>query len=332
MTVMAIAAFALAVALGLLAIGPPVMKALFGQSFEYGRVGLALIGLGMGMHLTSGALNQAALARNQARTAATCWIVAAVVFVAWMLVPLVSEELLRTEIGYLGATSLLALMLGVVYRRGTPPRRRRVNLTQGAPASTRSGECDRLIIGATAHRGNPIRPRRRPLLSRGRQRLGRARRRWPSRPRTGWRRPLDSGPAVAGSTPPSTSSATSSREDVAQTLDLVERVLYERLSPPARVDRHAQCEVDRVGKLRERPDGRGWVDRDADAGAPLAHEIGGVGDVRGGLGVEGDRVGAGLQELGDLALGSLDHQVHVEQRPDLLDLLAQRRDDESARA
>jgi O-antigen/teichoic acid export membrane protein len=131
LTVMAIAAFAVAVALGLLAIGPPVMKALFGQSFTYGRVGLALIGLGMGMHLTSGALNQAALARNQARTAASCWIVAAVVFVAWMLVPLVSEELLRTEIGYLGATSLLALMLGVVYRRGTP-------LRQSAPAASTS--------------------------------------------------------------------------------------------------------------------------------------------------------------------------------------------------
>jgi O-antigen/teichoic acid export membrane protein len=128
-TVLAIAAFAGAVALGLLAIGPPVMKALFGQSFEYGRVGLALIGLGMGMHLTSGALNQAALARDQARTAAICWIVAAVVFVAWMLTPLVGEELLRTEIGYLGATSLLALMLGVVYRRGTPAR-------QSAPTSS----------------------------------------------------------------------------------------------------------------------------------------------------------------------------------------------------
>jgi O-antigen/teichoic acid export membrane protein len=123
-TVLAIAAFALAVALGLLAIGPPVMKVLFGQSFEYGRVGLALIGLGMGMHLTSGALNQAALARNQARTAAFCWIAAAIVFVAWMLTPLVSEELLRTEIGYLGATSLLALMLGIVYRRGTPARQK----------------------------------------------------------------------------------------------------------------------------------------------------------------------------------------------------------------
>ncbi|HEY2632618.1 MAG TPA: hypothetical protein VGI26_09615 [Solirubrobacteraceae bacterium] len=128
-TVLAIAAFAIAVALGLLAIGPPVMKALFGQSFEYGRVGLALIGLGMGMHLTSGALNQAALARNEARRAAACWVVAAVVFVAWMVAPLVSEELLRTEIGYLGATSLLALMLGAVYRRGRP-------VLQTAPAAS----------------------------------------------------------------------------------------------------------------------------------------------------------------------------------------------------
>jgi O-antigen/teichoic acid export membrane protein len=122
-TVLAIAAFAAAVALGLLVIGPPVMKALFGQSFSYGRVGLALIGLGMGMHLISGALNQAALARNRARAAAGCWIAAAIAFVAWMLLPLVSEELLRTEIGYLGAAGLLALMLGVLYRRGAQPAR-----------------------------------------------------------------------------------------------------------------------------------------------------------------------------------------------------------------
>ncbi|HTD58557.1 MAG TPA: hypothetical protein VK672_06645 [Solirubrobacteraceae bacterium] len=128
-TVLAIAAFAVAVAIGLLAVGPTVMKVLFGQSFQYGRWGLALIGLGMGMHLASGALNQAALARNEAHAAAICWIVAAVAFVAWMLTPLVSEELLRTEIGYLGATSVLALMLGVVYRRGTPA-------PQSAPAAS----------------------------------------------------------------------------------------------------------------------------------------------------------------------------------------------------
>jgi O-antigen/teichoic acid export membrane protein len=117
-TVLAIAAFAGSVALVLLAIGPPVMQHLFGQHHDYNRFGLALIGFGMGMHLTSGALNQAVLARNQARTAAMCWLVAAVVFVMWMLLGTVNEELLRTEIGYLGAASLLALMLGTVYKRG----------------------------------------------------------------------------------------------------------------------------------------------------------------------------------------------------------------------
>jgi O-antigen/teichoic acid export membrane protein len=118
-TVLAIAAFAAAVALGLLAVGPPVMKALFGQSFSYGRLGLALVGLGMGLHLASGALNQAALARDRARAAASCWIVAAVCFVGWMFLPLVGNELLRAEIGYFGATAALALMLTALYRRGT---------------------------------------------------------------------------------------------------------------------------------------------------------------------------------------------------------------------
>jgi O-antigen/teichoic acid export membrane protein len=130
-TLLAIAAFAGAVALGLLAIGPFVMSHLFGQHYDYGRVGLALVGLGMGMHLASGTLNQAALARNQAREAALCWLSAAAIFVVWMLVPLVSNELLRTEIGYFGAASLLALLLGAVYRRrdGAP-------VPQSAPAAS----------------------------------------------------------------------------------------------------------------------------------------------------------------------------------------------------
>jgi O-antigen/teichoic acid export membrane protein len=119
LTVLAIAAFATAVALGLLAIGPFVMShVLFGQTYTYNRFGLALVGLGMGMHLASGTLNQAALARNRARAAATCWLAAALVFLAWMLTPLVGEQVLRAEIGYLGATSLLAALLVLLYRRG----------------------------------------------------------------------------------------------------------------------------------------------------------------------------------------------------------------------
>ncbi len=125
-TVLAIAAFAAAVALGLLAIGPFVMShVLFGQTYTYNRFGLALVGLGMGLHLASGTLNQAALARNRARAAALCWLVAAVAFLAWMLTPLVGEQVLRAELGYLGATCLLAALLALLYRRG-----------QSAPAAT----------------------------------------------------------------------------------------------------------------------------------------------------------------------------------------------------
>jgi O-antigen/teichoic acid export membrane protein len=119
LTLRAVAAFAAAVALGLLVIGPFVMgHILFGQHYTYNRVGLALVGLGMGMHLASGTLNQAALARNRARAAALCWLAAAVVFLGWMFVPAVGEQVLRAEIGYLGATTLLAVLLGVLYRRG----------------------------------------------------------------------------------------------------------------------------------------------------------------------------------------------------------------------
>jgi O-antigen/teichoic acid export membrane protein len=119
-TVIAITAFAAAVALALLAIGPFVMGHLFGQHYSYGRFGLALVGLGMGLHLASGALNQAALARDRARAAAACWGVAALAFLAWMLTPAVSEQVLRTEIGYAGATGLLALTLALLYRRSAP--------------------------------------------------------------------------------------------------------------------------------------------------------------------------------------------------------------------
>jgi O-antigen/teichoic acid export membrane protein len=119
-TVLAITAFAGAVTLGLLLVGPFALRhVFFGQRFEYKGFGLALVGIGMGLHLISGALNQAALARDRARDAALCWIAAAVAFVAWMLIPAVSDQLLRAEIGYAGGTALLALGLTLLYRQGT---------------------------------------------------------------------------------------------------------------------------------------------------------------------------------------------------------------------
>jgi len=120
-TILAIAGFAAAVALGLLVVGPFALRhVFFGQAFDYNRFGLALIGVGMGLHLTSGTLNQAALARDRARAAASCWLCAAVAFLVWMLVSPVGEQLLRAEIGYAGATAILVALLGALYRRGTP--------------------------------------------------------------------------------------------------------------------------------------------------------------------------------------------------------------------
>lgn len=119
-TVLAIAAFAGGLALVLLAVGPFAMDLLFGDDHDYGRVGLAVIALGMGLHLCAGTFNQAALARGRARAAAAAWLLAAGAFVAWMLLGLVDDQLLRTELGYAGAAGLLCLLLYALYRQ---PRR-----------------------------------------------------------------------------------------------------------------------------------------------------------------------------------------------------------------
>ena len=116
-TVLAIAGFAGAVALGLLAIGPLVMDVLFPSDTDYGRVGLAVIAVGMGLHLTAGTFNQAALARGRAHQAAAAWLVAAVAFVVWMVLPVVDDELVRAEVGYAGAAGLLCALLYGLYRR-----------------------------------------------------------------------------------------------------------------------------------------------------------------------------------------------------------------------
>jgi O-antigen/teichoic acid export membrane protein len=119
LTVLVIAGFALAVALGLLAIGPFVMKAALGDhNFTYTRLGLALVGLGMGLHLASGTFNQAALARGRARAAAFCWLTAAALFVLFVAFHTIGNEVTRVEVGYFGATAVLCMLLTAVYRLG----------------------------------------------------------------------------------------------------------------------------------------------------------------------------------------------------------------------
>jgi hypothetical protein len=96
------------------------MDLLFDDGATYGRWGLALVAVGMGLHLAAGTFNQAALARDDALRAALAWLAAAAVFVIWLLTPVIDDELLRAEVGYAGASGLLCALLAVVYsvRRG----------------------------------------------------------------------------------------------------------------------------------------------------------------------------------------------------------------------
>jgi O-antigen/teichoic acid export membrane protein len=132
-TVLAIAAFGMAVALGLLVIGPPVMTAFLGnKGFTYGRIGLAVVGLGMGLHLISGTLNQAALARGRALWASAAWLLSALLFVVFVATGGRGShaEVTRVEYGYFLATAVLCALLWAVYRRGPAER-----VPQSAPTA-----------------------------------------------------------------------------------------------------------------------------------------------------------------------------------------------------
>jgi O-antigen/teichoic acid export membrane protein len=113
-TLLAIWGFAGAVVLGLALIGPWAMGVLFGGDFDYTRGGLVLVGLGMGFHLTSGTLNQAALARDRAGLAAAAWLGCAALFVAWVFLAPVDDQLLAVEIGYCVTTAVLAAALWLI--------------------------------------------------------------------------------------------------------------------------------------------------------------------------------------------------------------------------
>jgi O-antigen/teichoic acid export membrane protein len=115
-TLLAIGAFAGLVVLGLAAIGPWAMGVLFGGDFDYQRGGLVLVGIGMGFHLAAGTLNQAALARDRAALASAAWLGSAVIFLAWLFVTPLDDQLLAVEIGYCVTTAVLALALWLIER------------------------------------------------------------------------------------------------------------------------------------------------------------------------------------------------------------------------
>lgn len=119
-TLAAIAGFSSAVAVVMALIGPWIMTLLFTDKYDYHRVGLVAITLGMGIYLCAATLNQTALAARRVKAAVACWLGATAVFVVWMLLPVVSDPLHRVEIGYPMAALILFLALLVLYQKTTP--------------------------------------------------------------------------------------------------------------------------------------------------------------------------------------------------------------------
>jgi O-antigen/teichoic acid export membrane protein len=116
MVLLGILAFTALVVVVVLIAGPQLMQLAFSKKFTYDREGLLLVGVGMGLYLSSVTVNQACIAQGQVRRAAVRWISCAAAFIAWNFVPLVSDEFRRVEIGFLLAAGLLFSLLYYVYR------------------------------------------------------------------------------------------------------------------------------------------------------------------------------------------------------------------------
>jgi O-antigen/teichoic acid export membrane protein len=115
-TLLAIAGFAGLVALAMAVAGPHLMQIAFGKKHDYNRTDLVVVSIGMGLYLSAATLNQAALARGQVRRASFCWLGCAITFIVWMALPIVSSDVTRVVIGYLGAATLLCSLLYWLYR------------------------------------------------------------------------------------------------------------------------------------------------------------------------------------------------------------------------
>ncbi len=119
-TVMAVAAFAAATLVGVLAVGPQVMQLAFGDDFGYDRLDLAIVAVGMGLYLTAVSLNQALIAQGRASRAPLPWLGSALLFAAlnvWQ--PL--SPFRTVELAFTLSAGILAASLYVVYAAAQRP-------------------------------------------------------------------------------------------------------------------------------------------------------------------------------------------------------------------
>jgi O-antigen/teichoic acid export membrane protein len=131
MVLLGITAFTAFVALVVLVAGPKCMQIAFGDNFTYDRAGLLLVTAGMGLYLASVTVNQATIAQGQVRRSAVRWISCSAGFIAWCLLPIVSDAHRRVEVGFLLAAGVLFALLYYVYRR--PKERPGDEVEPGSP-------------------------------------------------------------------------------------------------------------------------------------------------------------------------------------------------------
>jgi O-antigen/teichoic acid export membrane protein len=97
---------------GAAALGPQVMKGVYGANFEVGRVELSLLALGVGCYLASTTFSQGLLALDSGKRAAVAWAVTAVLFVAlYLLVP--GNEIGRISVAFIAASIVNVVLLAI---------------------------------------------------------------------------------------------------------------------------------------------------------------------------------------------------------------------------
>ncbi len=134
-TMLLIAGFALVTTLAVLAVGPPVMQIAFGDKFEYDRLGMAVVAVGMGFYLVAASLNQATLAQGQAHRAASRWVFCALAFVVYNLIG-PADSYRAVEVGFAGSAALLSVLLYLVY--ADPHPNPSDSLEPGSPRETQA--------------------------------------------------------------------------------------------------------------------------------------------------------------------------------------------------
>jgi O-antigen/teichoic acid export membrane protein len=103
---------------GALAVGPELMRLVYGPGFDAGRLELSLLAAGVGAYLACGTYSQALLALDRGRAAAGAWAVSALLFVG-VYAALPGDQLGRIAGAFLVAASVgLALLVATFHLTG----------------------------------------------------------------------------------------------------------------------------------------------------------------------------------------------------------------------